>query len=279
VTARTIIRKTSVVIGLFLGVYVAVVVGAILMQRKLLYFPTRDSLDRLVQAGRNVRLESWTLKDRAVGWRRPAPHSPALGTVLVVHGNAGHAILRAVYADAFQRAANVDVCVLEYPGYGFRDGEASESAFCTAADEVVLAMEPGTRLFVVGESLGTGVACYLAGAYSNRIDGLLLVAPYDRLTNVAQDHFPWLPARWILRDRFDSVTHLSHYQGRVAIWVGGNDVVVPARFGRRLYESFSGPKMLRDTAGAGHEDVFHEPPEWWKQVTDFWMETGAGKSR
>ena len=55
----------------------------------------------------------------------------------MVHGNAGYAVHRAVYADALQRAANVDVCVLEYPGYGFRDGDAREASFCAAADEAV----------------------------------------------------------------------------------------------------------------------------------------------
>jgi pimeloyl-ACP methyl ester carboxylesterase len=172
-----------------------------------------------------------------------------------------------------QQAANVDVCVLEYPGYGFRDGDCTEAAFFSAADEVVQSLDSGTKLFVVGESLGTGVACYLAGAHSNRIDGLLLVAPYDRLTHVAQDHFPWLPTRWILRDRFDSATHLNGYRGRVAVWLGENDVVVPARFGRQLYDGFGGRKLLRFAPGAGHEDVFREPRDWWKQVTDFWLGT------
>jgi len=270
--AKTVVRKLGITIGTLLVLYVAVLIGAVLFQRKLLYFPSRNSFDDLVRSGRGVGLEPWTLKDRRpIGWRRPAPRQPAAATVLVVHGNGGYAVQRAVYADALQRAANVDVCVLEYPGYGFRDGDASEASFCAAADEAVMGVDPAARLFVVGESLGTGVACYLAGAHSNRIDGLLLVAPYDRLTNVAQDHFPWLPAQWILRDQFDSLAHLTRYHGRVAVWVAGNDVVIPARFGRRLFESFSGPKVLRDAPNAGHEDVFHEPREWWKQVTEFWM--------
>ena len=270
--AKAILRRILTLVGTLLLVYLAIIVGVVLFQRNLLYFPTRASFEELVPLGRRAGLEPWMLKDRrAVGWRRAAPHNPALGTVLVVHGNGGNAIHRAVYADTLQRAANVDVCVLEYPGYGFRDGKSSESTFCAAADEAVLSMDPGTRIFVVGESLGTGVACYLAGVYSNRIAGLLLVAPFDRLTNIAQEHYPWLPAQWILRDRFDSITHLASYHGRIAVWVAGNDVVVPARFGRRLYDSFKGPKLFREAPGAGHEDVFQEPGEWWKQVADFWM--------
>ena len=269
---RALFRKLMIIAGTLFVLYIVALVAVVLFQRKLLYFPSRASFEDLARSAQGVKLEPWTLKDRrAVGWRRPAPTQPALATVLVVHGNAGYALQRAVYADFLQQAANVDVCVLEYPGYGFRHGDASEAALFAAADEVVQSIEPGTRLFVVGESLGTGVACYLAGAHSNRVDGLLLVAPYDRLANVAQDHFPWLPAGWILRDRFDSMTHLARYHGRMAVWLGENDVVVPARFGRQLYESFTGPKILRVAPGAGHEDVFHESREWWKQITDFWF--------
>jgi len=62
--AKTVVRKLGIIIGTLLVLYVAVVIGAVVFQRKLLYFPSRNSFDDLVRSGRGVGLEPWTLKDR-----------------------------------------------------------------------------------------------------------------------------------------------------------------------------------------------------------------------
>jgi pimeloyl-ACP methyl ester carboxylesterase len=265
---RFILRLGAALLVLYLLLLLLVVVG----QRKLVYFPSRAPYADLQSRARENGFEAWlNTAGHPIGWWRPAPRGPSRGRVLVVHGNAGYALHRAAFADALQRAAAVDIYLLEYPGYGGREGEPSESTFFAAGDEAIRSLPAEPGVFVVGESLGTGVACYLAGKNPSRVLGLLLVAPYDQLANVAQDHFPFLPVSWLLRDRFDSLGHLSAYRGRVFIWLGQDDVVVPARFGRRLYDAFGGPKNLRATPGAGHEDVFREPAKWWREVTDFWQ--------
>ncbi len=68
-----------------------------------------------------------------------------------------------------------------------------------AADEA-FHMLPGDRpIYLVGESLGSGVASYLAGTYSNKIAGVVLISPFNNLTDVAQHHFPLLPSPVIAR--------------------------------------------------------------------------------
>ncbi len=263
-------RKVLVVVGTLAVVYGLILIAVFVFQRRLLYFPSRAPWAELTRRARSVSLEPWTnTAGQSIGWVRPALRGPSAGSVLVVHGNGGHAVHRAVYADALQRAANLEVRILEYPGYGARHGESTERSLCAAADEAMSVLSGSNRVYVVGESLGTGVACYLAGAYSNRVAGVLLVAPYDRLTRVAQSHYPFLPAGLIMQDRFDSVDHLRRYSGPLYVWLGGSDIVVPTPLGRSLYEDYRGPKRLRETPGAGHEDVWKEPGEWWKEVTDF----------
>ena len=81
---------------------------------------------------------------------------------------------------------------------------------------------PAVRpVYLVGESLGSGVASYLAGTYSNQIAGLILISPFSSLTDVAQHHFPLLPVRWFLVDRFPFANvspELSGQTGRNGGW-------------------------------------------------------------
>jgi uncharacterized protein len=134
----------------------------------------------------------------------------------------------------------------------------------------LLESEKGGPVYVVGESLGTGVACYIAGNYPTVVQGVLLIAPYHNLTDVAQYHIRVLPAGLLLPDKFPSASLLSSYRGPVAIIVGGRDTVVPEKFGRALYDAYFGPKKLWEIKDAGHNDLPVEPVEWWQEVVAFW---------
>lgn len=112
---------------------------------------------------------------------------------------------------------------------------------------------------------------YLAGTFPEAVSGLLLFCPYNNLTDVARYHtMRLIPVSLLLRDRFPSDRWLQTYRGPVGILLAAEDRVVPARFGRRLYESYTGPKKLWEILGAGHNDVFVRPDGWWREVFDFW---------
>jgi pimeloyl-ACP methyl ester carboxylesterase len=125
-------------------------------------------------------------------------------------------------------------------------------------------------LFLLGESIGSGMACDLAAEMPDRITGLALVVPIARMLEVAQEKFPWLPVRLILRDRFDNIASLASYKGRVAVVIADSDEVVGATQGRKLYESFQGSKLLIVLEGAGHNSFDIQPHAgWFRKVSDF----------
>jgi fermentation-respiration switch protein FrsA (DUF1100 family) len=124
-------------------------------------------------------------------------------------------------------------------------------------------------VYVVGESLGTGVAAYIAGTHSNSVAALLLIAPYHNLGDVAQGHMPIFPAKYMLRDKFPSAEYLRNYHGSLAVLLAGEDTVVPNRFGRRLFDAYAGPKKLWEIPKAGHNDLPYVPVEWWKELVAF----------
>jgi uncharacterized protein len=166
----------------------------------------------------------------------------------------------------------VDVFILEYPGFGAREGAPSQSSLIAAADEAFVSLPNQGALYLVSESLGTGVAAHLAGAHPSRISGIAMFTPYDDLAGVAQHRMPFVPARLVLRDRFRPALWLKAYRGPVMVVLAGEDVVIPKVFGRRLYDSYSGPKAIQVISGAHHSDAAVQLPEWWKKVFAFWEE-------
>ena len=121
----------------------------------------------------------------------------------------------------------------------------------------------------MGESLGTGVAAYLAGTHPDKVAGVVLLGAYNRLTDVAQAHMPLLPVHLLLVDRFPSEDYLRNYHGPVGVLVAGQDQVVPEKFGRRLYDGYAGPKRLWEFPFGDHGTVMVQPPKVWEQIILF----------
>jgi pimeloyl-ACP methyl ester carboxylesterase len=190
--------------------------------------------------------------------------------VLVLHGNGGVAPGSRVYADVLGLCAKVDVYLLEYPGYGGRGGSPSERSLYQAAEAALGLMRSDMRTFLVGESLGTGVAAYLAGRFPDRVQGVVLLAPYTSVVDVGQAQYPFLPVRWLLRDRFDSQKHLASYRGPIAVIVVLDDTIVPEHLGRSLYEGYTGPKRLWEVSVGGHGAVQSLPLSTWQEIVGFW---------
>jgi pimeloyl-ACP methyl ester carboxylesterase len=264
-------RKALRVAMLIVGLYLVLVIGVSCCQRRLLYFPANVPLNSALAMAKRSGFEPWyNGAGQLIGWKQLSRTNFPHNRVLITHGNAGSAIDRVDYAASLHEAAVCDVYILEYPGYGPRPGSPSQQSLFQAADEAIGLLQKDGPVFVIGESLGTGVAAYLAGTHPQAVAGLLLIAPYDNLGNVAQAHMPIFPVKWILLDKFPSEDYLRSYHGPLAVVVGGRDTTVPPRFGRRLYEGYPGRKRLWEAALAGHNDLPYQPAEFWTEVVAFW---------
>jgi len=239
-----------------------------LFQDRLIYFPENQPLAAMIADARESRLSPWPAEGDYRGLLRE-PKGPVRGTVVLFHGNAGHAGHRAPYADELERFG-LRVILVEYPAYGARAGQLGETALVADAVETLALVRrqfPGP-LLLAGESLGAGVAA--AVAESADIAAVLLITPWDSIKSVARHHYPWLPAAWLLRDRYDSVANLSAYRGRVAVVVAEHDSIVPAELGRRLFESAPSPKRLWIVPAADHNDwMVRVDSAWWQSVVQF----------
>ncbi|MGA9779655.1 MAG: alpha/beta hydrolase [Limisphaerales bacterium] len=256
---------------LFAGLYFLICAGCATFQRRLIYYPsvfTREQVDQMAQ---EAGLERWTNSaGQLVGLKRPSAKQPAQGSVMIMYGNGSTAIGSSHYADEIQEVARFDVFILEYPGYEDRPGPPSQKSLFNAADEAFCALPANQHIYLVGESLGTGVASYLAGTYPSKIAGVVLISTFNSLTDVAQGHFPVLPVRLFLADRFPSEKYLRNYRGKLGATVDGKDTVVPEKFGLRLYHGYAGPKKLWQFPDGGHCQIMQPPSEFWKEVVEFW---------
>jgi esterase/lipase len=249
---------------------IAVMTGAIVLlagcsvQNHFLYYPDRRLPTTAELAARNLRF--WPSGPAAYrGFIGAAGIADAKGTVIVFHGNAGTAADRAYYADALA-PLGYRVLLAEYPGYGKREGKLGEASFTDDAKATLrlVSRQYGSPIFLLGESLGCGVAGTLAGDRSFPIEGVLLITPWDTLQATAKHHFPWAPLKLILRDQYDNVGNLKAYPGRVGIVGAEKDDIVPVRHAKALYESRTGDKRMWIVQGAGHNDWMQRvgPPRW-----------------
>ena len=264
-------RKVFRVLAALGVIYLLLALTVFLFQRNLLYFPDIAPLPVAVEVAKRAGFEPWnSASGEFMGWKKVSATNGVHNRALITHGNAGSAIDRADYAQYINQAEPFDVYILEYPGYGPRAGSPSQESFLRVADQAMALLQKEGSVYLIGESLGTGVAAYLAGTYPTNVAALLLIAPYHNLGDVAQSHMPIFPARYMLLDKFPSAKYLRNYHGRLAVLLAGQDEVVPNKFGKRLFEAYGGPKKVWEIPRAGHNDLPNVPAAWWKELLAFW---------
>lgn len=251
--------------------YGLLVLLVFLMQRRMIYAPESSRpADDTVQA---MGLRFWPAADGDFqGFvSRVDPSVPCLGTVVAFHGNAGSAWQRDYFIHALQ-PLGYRVILAEYPGYGGRPGETNETAFVQAAITTIRKAWSafGAPIYLLGESMGCGVAAAVAARPDIDASGLILITPWDSLADLAQTHYWYLPARILTMDRFDSVRHLQSFDRPVAVAIAKNDAVVPNKHSLRLYHSLTAPKRLWEFPGAGHNSWPTEADApWWREAMSF----------
>jgi hypothetical protein len=236
--------------------YGVITAGLFLGQRRLLYRPDRRRPELGDLALLGVREAALATKDglSLVSWYLPPPAGRAV--VAYFHGNGGHIGYRAERLRRFA-GAGCGVLLAEYRGYGGNLGKPSEAGlFADGAAALDFLESEGIerdRLVLWGESLGSGVAVHLA--VSRQIGCLVLEAPFTSVAAAAQLHYPFVPAKPMVRDKFDSLSRIGRVAAPLLVLHGERDRVVPARMGRALLAAATAPKEGWFAPEAGHENL------------------------
>lgn len=150
-----------------------------------------------------------------------------------------------------------DVVAFHYRGYAPSTGSPSAKALIADAplvyDFADERLKP-KRVVAVGFSIGSGVAAELAS--QRRLDGLILVTPFDSLKAVAQSMYPWLPIGPVFAHEIDAAGALHGSHEPIAIIAAERDEIVPAARTDALRKRVPHLVFDRTIANAGHNDIY-----------------------
>lgn len=232
-----------------------------LLQRQMLYSPD-PTVPSTVESGLPdlsvVRLRTADGLD-LLAWYRPARAGRA--TILYLHGNAGHIGYRGRRVRPFLDHG-FGLLLLEYRGFGGNPGRPSEAGLVSDARAAIAFLkDAGVRseeIVLYGESLGSAIGIAMAAELADAgepVAAVLLEAPLSSVREIAAHHYPWVPVRWLLHDRFESASRVAAIGAPLLIVHGDGDRVVPIRYGKMLFDAALQPKEAVWISGGGHEDL------------------------
>ncbi|HVT29992.1 MAG TPA: alpha/beta hydrolase [Lacipirellulaceae bacterium] len=259
--------------------YLLVVLAMVMLERWLVYpAPPRSAgdwhptgfkyEDVWFQSADGTRLHGWFL-----------PKSQPNRAILYCHGNGEDVASVGQFAAMLRELADASVFVFDYRGYGHSEGRPYEAG-CIAdgnAAQHWVAERMGIRpneVVLMGRSLGSAIAIALAAKNGTR--ALVLENAFPTMTDVAAWHFPWLPVRWMMKNRYDNLVRIRQYHGPLLQSHGTADELVPLSFAQRLFDaSPSKLKQWLELRGLDHNSP--APIGYFTQLRNF-LDSAANSS-
>jgi hypothetical protein len=238
--------------------YVAVCILVCVFERHLIYFPTRDYDATPRDIGLDFETVSFNAADGVTltGWY--VVNNDATHTILFCHGNAGNISHRLTTIQALHQLG-YNVFIFDYRGFGRSAGSPSEQGLYADARAALRYLtetrgQATDKIVFCGRSLGGAVAIELATHHPP--PALVVESTFTDLADVGRIHYPFLPVRWILRERFASIERIAGLTCPKLILHGTDDTLIPIKLGRKLFNAASEPKQFIETPGGHNEAGF-----------------------
>jgi len=253
--------------------YGAVLLLVFLFQPRLIYFPQVEREHTATPRAAGLDFEDVALHTadgiKLHGWWVPARDTR--GTVLLMHGNAGNISHRLGYLTMFNRLG-YSVLLFDYRGYGKSGGSPGEEGTYLDAEAAWQHLTEARNLksqdiVLVGESLGGGVATWLALKYPPR--ALVLASTFTSVPDMGAQVYPWLPVRLLARIVYDNIARIREIQVPVMIAHSRGDDIIPFAHGQALFAAAREPKQFLELAGGHNEGFLFSRNEWIAAVGAF----------
>ena len=118
----------------------------------------------------------------------------------------------------------------------------------------------------MGRSLGSGVAVHLAS--KRNVEGVVLISPYDSMTSLAKEFYPWLPATLLLKHPFDSLTLAPSIQVPLLSIIGSHDNIITPQHSKVLVQAWGGKTQLVEIEAVGHNEL-GDQQQFWDAIEGF----------
>jgi hypothetical protein len=217
-----------------------------------------------VEALQLVRTDGVTLR----GWLARGAGAAPRPLALYFGGNAEEVSWMLGRREAFD---GWDLALVNFRGYGASEGHPQEAHLFGDAlavyDQLAARVDVDRgRIVAIGRSLGSGVASYLAT--QRPLAGMVLIAPFDSITAIGQRHYPFIPVRLVMGNRYDSLGRAPGIRVPLLMVTAERDTIIPAAHSARLFEAWGGPKQAVVIPGAGHNDL-QESALFWSAIGGF----------
>lgn len=241
----------------FIAGYIILLVLLYLVQSKMMYYPSRD----VGATPRNIGLEFENIffrldsGEKLHGWY--VPNDTSGFTILFFHGNAGN-ISGRLDTIKLLYELGLNVCIIDYPGYGRSEGTPSEESTYKSGIEAYRYLVNQRdisphKIILMGRSLGGPIAANIAA--SEPVAGLILESTFTTAAELATELYPVLPVRRIIQFRYPTIDFLQKVGKPVLITHSIDDDLIPFHHGEKLFKSAQEPKsFFRMTGrhGTGH---------------------------
>ena len=238
--------------------YAILLILLLIFQRSFLYFPDKEKIAHHYFNEFNIKEIKHTTNDglTLTGWIKK-PNTENIGIFLLMHGNAGHVGHR---VEKFRKIldAGYGFFFLEYRGYGGNPGRPTEKGLNLDAISALNFLREqkvaDKNIILYGESLGTGVAVQLATTMKAK--AIILESPYTSIADVAQQLYWYVPAKWLVFDRFELLGIIKNIQSPLLILHGEKDKITDVSYGQKIFEAAPQSKESIFVPNAGHDNLF-----------------------
>ena len=223
--------------------YFVILFSTYIFQRNLLYHPKINnyygdkltaSVEKLkIRTKDNIELLSWyhnkNIKEKK--------------TLLFLHGNAGSLENRIEKLNHFG-SMNLNFLIVAWRGFSGNKGKPTEKGLYEDAKSAIKWLNSQgieeKNIIIYGESLGTAIAVEVA--QNKNFAGIILEAPFTSMIEAGKDKYPFLPVKWLLKDRYESKNKIKNIISPILIMHGKVDNIVPFSMGKQMYELANEPK-------------------------------------
>lgn len=160
------------------------------------------------------------------------------------------------------------VYLVSYRGYNNSTGTPSEKNLYSDALYVFDSIKKQyENIFVIGRSLGSGVATFLAS--KRDINKLVLITPFDSIINVAQEKIPFYPISIILKDKYDSLSRVDFIKAKTLILSAQNDRVIDSHHTQNLINKFPKSQLTSKTIENENHNSISNNKEYYDSLKEF----------
>ena len=231
------------ILTIFVFFYILILLSTYIFQRNLLYHPSENNYsgDKITVPIEKIKIKT---KDNIdlIAWY----HQKNLNkykTILFLHGNAGSLENRIHKINQF-KDMNINFLIVAWRGFSGNKGQPTEEGLYEDARSSVRWLKNKgineKNLIIYGESLGTGVAVEIA--QNTNFAGIILESPFTSMIDAGKDKYPFLPVRFLLKDKYESDKKIKNIKSPVLVMHGKVDNIVPFHMGRKIYELANNPK-------------------------------------